>query len=164
MPCASGSADCSSDGFVVGVLSENGAPAHNTAAGYDLATGLGSVNAANLVTKWKNSALTASSTSLSLNSGATINITHGQSVNVSIGVTGSGGTPTGGVSLIANTGPNGSEGVQGYALTNGSVSSTTNDLPGGSYTVVAHYGGDGTFGSSSSSPAIPVTVAPKQAK
>jgi hypothetical protein len=164
MPCASGSPDCASDGFVVGVLSENGAPAYNTAAGYDLATGLGSVNAANLVTKWKNSALTASSTTLSLNSGATINITHGQSVNVSIGVTGSGGTPTGGVSLIANTGSNGSEGVQGYVLTNGSVSSTTNDLPGGSYTVVAHYGGDGTFGSSSSSPAIPVTVAPEASK
>ena len=164
MPCASGSADCTSDGFTVGVLSVNGQPAYNTATGYDLATGLGSVNAANLVTKWKNSALTASSTTLSLDSGATINITHGQSVNVSIGVTGSGGTPTGSVSLIANTGPNGSEGVQGYVLSNGSVTSTTNDLPGGSYTVVAHYGGDGTFGSSSSSPAIPVTVAPEASK
>jgi Pro-kumamolisin, activation domain/Bacterial Ig-like domain (group 3) len=164
MPCASGSPGCTSNGFVVGVLSENGAPAYNTAAGYDLATGLGSVNAANLVTKWKNSALTASSTTLSLNSGAAVNTTHGQSVNVSIGVTGSGGTPTGTVSLIANTGPNDSEGVQGFALSNGSVASTANDLPGGSYTVFARYGGDGTFGSSSSSPAIPVTVAPEASK
>jgi subtilase family serine protease len=164
MPCVSASPDCTSSGMSIGVLSQNGAPAYNTGTGYDLATGLGSVNAANLVTKWKNSSLTASTTTLSLNSGAAVNITHGQSVNVNIGVTGSGGTPSGGASLIANTGSSGSEGVQGFTLSNGAVSSATNALPGGTYTVAARYGGDGTFASSTSSPAISVTVAPEASK
>jgi subtilase family serine protease len=162
MPCASGSPDCTvtttDDQF--GVLS-----GFSTTSGYDLATGLGSVNAGNLVSKWKNFALKSSSTTLTLNSGTAVNITHGQSVPVSIGVTGTGGTPTGDVSLIANTGPNGSEGVQGFTLTVGAVSGSTNSLPGGTnYTVVANYAGDGTFGSSASSPPITVNVAPEASK
>jgi len=166
MPCASGSPNCtiSTTGDTVGVLSANGAPAYNTATGYDLATGLGSVNAGNLVTKWKNFSLAQSSTTLSLNSGATINIRHGLPVNVNIDVTGSSGTPNGNVSLIANTGPRGTEGVQGFVLSDGSVSAITNSLPGGNYTVVAQYAGDGTFGSSTSSPPIPVTVTPEASK
>jgi subtilase family serine protease len=162
MPCAKGSPNCtvSTQGDSVGVLS-----GYATSAGYDLATGLGSVNANNLVTKWKNFSLTPSAITLSLNSGAAINITHGQSVNVNIGVTGSGGPPSGNVSLIANKGPNGTEGVQGFTLNGGSATGTTNALPGGSnYTVVANYAGDGTFGSSTSSPPVTVNVAPEASK
>ncbi len=159
MPCAKGSPNCtvSNQADSVGILS-----GYATTSGYDLATGLGSVNANNLVTKWKNFSLTPSTTTLTLNSGAAINITHGQSVNVNIGVTGSGGPPSGNVSLIANTGPNGTEGVQGFTLSGGSATGTTNALPGGSnYTVVANYAGDGTFGSSTSSPPVTVNVAPE---
>lgn len=162
MPCVKSSPNCTvnTQSDSVGVLS-----GYATTAGYDLATGLGSVNANNLVTKWKNFSLTPSTTTLSLNSGAAINITHGQSVNVNIGVTGSGGPPTGNVSLIANTGPNGTEGVQGFTLNGGSATGTTNALPGGSnYTVVANYSGDGTFGSSASSPPVTVNVAPEASK
>ena len=158
MPCASGSPNCtvSNQGDSVGVLS-----GYATTSGYDLATGLGSVNANNLVMKWKNFSLTPSSTTLSLNSGAPINITHGQSVNVNIGVSGAGGTPSGNVSLIANTGPSGTEGVQGFTLASGSTSGSTNGLPGGSnYTVFAQYAGDGTFRSSTSSP-VTVNVSPE---
>jgi pro-kumamolisin-like protein/Big-like domain-containing protein len=158
MPCASGSPNCVVNNQVdsVGVLS-----GYATTTGYDLATGLGSVNANNLVTKWKNVSLTPSSTTLSLNSGAPINITHGQSVNVNIGVTGTGGTPSGNASLIANTGPDGTEGVQGFTLASGSASGSTNALPGGSnYTVFAQYAGDGTFRSSTSSP-VTVNVTPE---
>ncbi len=165
MPCASGSANCTvtTAGDQFGVLS-----GFSTTTGYDLATGLGSVNATNLVSKWKNFALKSSSTTLTLNSGNPVNITHGQSVPVSVSVTGTGGTPTGNVSLIADTAPPTAptevtqQGVQGFALGGtGSVTSTTNVLPGGNYNVVAQYAGDGTFGSSTSSPPVSVTVAPE---
>jgi len=168
MPCVTGSPNCntSTQGDAVGVLS-----GYSTTSGYDLATGLGSVNASNLVKAWTtaNTALKTSTTTLSLNSGTPVNITHGQSVPVSIGVTGTGGTPTGNVSLIANEGPNGAtgatDGVQGFILNStGIASGSTNALPGGSYTVVAQYSGDGTFGSSASSPPISVTVAPEASK
>jgi subtilase family serine protease len=48
-PCASGSPNCTTGGNTYGVL--NG---YSSATGYDLATGLGSVNAANLVNNWTN--------------------------------------------------------------------------------------------------------------
>ena len=166
MPCATGStSDCvtKTAGDSVGVLS-----GYATASGYDLATGLGSVNANNLITNWKNFSLTPSTTALTLTppAGGTLsNLKHGQSVSVSINVTGTGGTPSGNASLIANTGPNGTEGVQGFVLNNSGVASgNTASLPGGSYTVIAQYSGDGTFGSSASAPPVNVTVAPEASK
>jgi len=163
MPCAKGSPNCnvSNQSDSVGVLT-----GYTTTSGYDLATGLGSVNANNLVTKWKNFSLTPSSTTLTLNAGNPVNITHGQSVNVSIGVTGTGGTPSGNASLIANEEPNGAagtDGVQGYTLNAGAASGSTNSLPGGSYGVFAQYAGDGTFASSQSSTTA-VTVNPEASK
>ena len=161
MPCLNGSPNCTvnTQSDSVGVLS-----GYATTTGYDPATGLGSVNANNLVTKWKNFSLTASSTTLSLNGGSAVNITHGESVNVDIGVTGAGGTPSGNVSLIANTGPDGEQGVQGFILSGGSSTGSTNALPGGSYTVFARYSGDGTFGASSSSPPVAVDVSAEPSK
>jgi Pro-kumamolisin, activation domain/Bacterial Ig-like domain (group 3) len=165
MPCAAGSPNCSvsTAGDQVGVLSANNSPAYNTTAGYDLATGLGSVNVANLVNHWASlsSSLKLSSTSLVLNGGSAVSITHGQHVSftATVGaVPPTTGTPTGNLSLIANAGPDGQESVQGFQLTNGSVASTTNALPGGNYTVTAHYPGDGTFAASNSSPGVNVTV------
>ena len=58
------------------------------------------------------------------------------------------GTPTGEVALISSTG----FGVASFLLTNGTVAGTTGDLPGGSYTVTAHYPGDATFSASDSTP------------
>jgi predicted RNA-binding protein with TRAM domain len=169
MPCATGSPNCdtSNAGDAVGVLS-----GYAAASGYDLATGLGSVNASNLVRAWvtANTALTTSTTTLALNSGTPVNIMHGQSVPVSIGVTGTGGTPTGNVSLIANTAPSSApsqvteQGVQGFSLVNGLASGNTSALPGGTYTVFAQYPGDGTFGGSSSTPPVSVTVAEEPSK
>ncbi len=162
MPCATGSPNCktSTPGDAYGVLS-----GYNTTTGYDLATGLGSVNAKNLVGAWATAETTlkTSSTTLTLNSGNAVNITHGHSVPVGIGVTGTPGTPSGNVSLIANTGPDGTEGVQGFTLSSGSASGSTNALPGGTYSVFAQYPGDGIFASSNSTTQS-VTVAPEASK
>ena len=137
---------------------------YNSTAGYDLTTGLGSVNAANLVNKWSSitSALKPSATTLSLN--PTSSIVHGTPVTVQIGVTPTPpatGTATGNVALLSTSAID--PGVTDFALANGSVNTTTDVLPGGTYNVTAHYPGDGTFAASDSAP-VPVTVTPEGSK
>ena len=164
MPCVVGvptTTACPSNTFgTTGVLS-----GYSTTAGYDLATGLGSVNAANLISNWQSFGLnlTPSSTNLTLNNGSAVNITHGQSVQVTVNVSGSGSTPTGTASLIAQTSANTEQGAGSANLSNGSATFSTISLPGGSYSVFAQYSGDNTFKSSSSATES-VTVAPEASK
>ncbi len=139
------------------IVGENGFAA---TTGYDEATGLGSVNVSNLIAQWSTAITKGSTTTLTLNNGAAVNIMHGHAVPVSITVAATvpPGTPTGDVSLIANSSTG--QGVDGFTLSNGLVNSSTILLPGSggtSYSVHAHYAGDGTFlGSDSNS--VPVTV------
>ena len=169
MPCTSGSPNCttSTTGDQYGVLS-----GYNTGSGYDLATGLGSVNVANLVNQWSTYAgqFRASKFS-SFTLGPPATITHGQAIAVAAAVvpqTGP-GTPTGTIALIADTGSSASnqQGAQQvFALSGGSLpaGTATTFLPGGTtYTVTAHYSGDSTFAPSDSSPAT-VTVNPEASK
>jgi len=163
--CQGGTPNCSSTtSGAYGLLQvnppTNSTPAWTTTAGYDLATGLGSVNAANLVNNWTSVSFKPTTTKLASLSPTTL--THGQSATFTINVApGSGsGTPTGAVSLIAQTGTSSTNvtGIGPFALSNGAFSGSTDMLPGGSYGVTAHYAGNGTYGASDSSPAIPVTV------
>jgi len=121
--------------------------------GYDLATGLGSVNAANLVANWQNVTFAATATTLLL---SPVNITHGQSVTASVTVApvSATGTPTGDVALLTG----GAQTINLGMLNTGTVSASISTLPGGSYSVTASYGGDGTFGASTSA-GVTVTVA-----
>jgi hypothetical protein len=155
VPCARSSPDCtfSNASDTYGVL--NG---YNAGPGYDLATGLGSVNAYNLVHNWIGPANSSTTTlSLSLNGGGPISITHGQPVNFSIGVTPH--AATGVVSLEGLPSGSGSVPMASFPLQNGAASGTTTALAGGnSYIVRAHYSGDGTYKPSDSSP-VTVTVA-----
>jgi len=158
-PCAAGSSNCTmsvgSDTY--GILS-----GYSAAAGYDLATGLGSVNAYNLVHNWGTPGI-STATALSLNSGNAVNITHGQSVPFNIAVTPN--AATGNVSLIGSP-TAGSPVALGSFLTlqNGAVSGTTASLAGGtSYQVKAHYAGDSVYAPSDSVP-VTVTVAPEPSK
>jgi hypothetical protein len=82
-------------------------------------------------------------------------------VNVGVTVTRSSGTgtPSGDVSLLSNLAPAGAATTL-FTLSGGTVSGSTHNLPGGNYTVTAHYAGDGTFGSSDSAP-VSVTVSPE---
>jgi hypothetical protein len=158
MPCATGSPNCttSTSGDQYGVLS-----GYSTTAGYDQATGLGSVNVANLVDLWSKVTFTVSASTLTPVTSTTI--THGQPMTFSIKVTGT-GTPTGTVALMGSpTNPN--YGIDNFTLVSGAdASATTTLLPGSAagtpYTVTAHYAGDGTFGGSVSAP-IAVTVSPE---
>jgi subtilase family serine protease len=153
MPCATGSPNCTG-----GVLS-----GYTSNAGFDLATGLGSVNAQNLVNQWQTVTYNSTTTTLTLNGtagGATLTITHGQSVTAAGSVTSTApGTPTGQVSIIANA-ANGS--IGSIPLTNGAFSNPFTTFPGSglvqgtttpaSYQVHAYYGGDATFAASESIP------------
>jgi hypothetical protein len=165
--CQGGSPNCSNTNSASGQygIMVSGSPAsaaYAAGSGFDLATGLGSVNVANLVNNWTSN-FTPSMTTLALSTSPATNpitLTHGQPINFTINVASGSGTPAGDVSLIAQTGgsPSNVTGIGPFTLSGGSVSSSTNMLPGGSYNVTAHYAGNGTFGASDSTPGIQVTV------
>jgi hypothetical protein len=154
--CVAGSPNCGNQsaigyGIMVYTNGTTTVPAWLTTLGYDLATGIGTVNAANLVNDWTSVSFAPSSTSLSI---TPTTITHGQSVTLTVSVTPS--SATGDVSLIG--GPNNSNlGIGFLTLTNGTITSPTVLLPGGTYGVTARYAGNGTYGASESSP-VKVTV------
>src|SRR6266481_3628696 len=166
VPCQGGSLNCS-----VSTAGSNGVlvdPSHTTTeawtatAGYDMTTGLGTVNASNLATNWGSVSTIPTTTTLTLS--PTSGITHGTSENVTVGITVKPTTGTGvaagDVSLIATPiPPDGiTRGLDQFTLANGAVTDAkTQSLPGGTYTVSAHYAGDGTNAPSDSTP-IQVTV------
>ena len=165
VPCAGASTNCSNHvagtiGVVVAAASPT-VPAYTTTTGYDLATGLGSLNVQNVVNKWSSVNTTSTTTALTLNNGSAVSITHGQAVPYQISVTPT--SASGDASLIAT--PTGiTTGIGPFTLTSGVASGTTTQLPGGTtYNVVAHYEGNGTDAPSDSS-AVAVTVAAESSK
>src|SRR6266704_53376 len=164
VPCQGGSLNCS-----VSTAGSNGVlvdPSHTTTeawtatAGYDMTTGLGTDNVKNLATNWGSVSTIPTTTTLTLS--PTTGITHGTGENVTVGITvkpNSGtGVPAGDVSLIATFADGTTQGFDHFTLTSGAVSgATTQNLPGGTYAVSAHYAGDGTNAPSDSSP-VSVTV------
>ena len=122
---------------------------YDAGPGYDLATGLGSVDANALVTYWN--ALKFKSTSTTLSFSATT-FTHGTPVNVNVAVTGSGGQPSGDVALVGTATAAASAGLGQLTLNAGAASSSLSNLPGGQYQVTAKYSGDSLFATSSSQP------------
>lgn len=134
---------------------------YQAGAGYDMASGLGSVNIATLASNWKSAAFTASTTALTLTPAT---IVHGQPVTVGVTVTPTTPAPTGDVALIAAVGPNtpNQTALGEFTLASGTITGQTlSDLPGGtSYNVFANYTGDATYGGSVSN-TIAVTVTPE---
>jgi subtilase family serine protease len=160
--CVGGSPNCSNGTagqFGIMTTSSGGTtPAFNAGPGYDLATGLGTVNVTNLIAKWASPALTGTSITLTGPTSSTI----GASATFTGVVTKSGGTatPTGLVLLEDTT-----TGVVVDSTTlpaSGTYTVTTTLLPAAAttYNLVAHYGGDGNFSGNNSSP-LTMTV-PKQ--
>jgi Pro-kumamolisin, activation domain/Bacterial Ig-like domain (group 3) len=136
---------------------------YQAGVGYDLATGLGSVNIANLVNQWNSVAFDPTTTTLSITEQP---IVHGSSVPFTVIVSPSSGsgTPTGDVSLLAAL--NNDAGFFDYGIglfplnATGSVASSTSNLPGGVYLLEAHYAGDSTYASSSGQATVDVTPEP----
>jgi subtilase family serine protease len=134
------------------------------ASGYDLATGLGSFDANQLVTNWSQVQFNATSTALQGPS-SRLTFVHGSGVPLTARVTATSGstTPTGNVAFFTDN-PLGLAtpfGVGVGALDRrGTVSASLTEVPGGTHTVTARYGGDATFTASTSGP-VTVTVTPE---
>jgi hypothetical protein len=137
---------------------------YNAAVGYDMASGLGSVNASKMVSNWASAGFISTDSSLQLNGAtSTLKIIHGQSVTVNSSVTSASGTPSGNIALVDSLSPAilpNNEGIADFTLSGGSASGTTTSLPGGSYKVSAHYGGSSSYAQSDSN-AISVSVDPE---
>ena len=156
VPCSGGSTNCSktsSTGF--GVLVTGSSPAFTAGAGYDLATGLGTPNVANLVGFWPSTSGTGSATASVTLSPASVTGTAGSVSTTLMGqVTGGSGTPTG-VVILENSATGAP--VQSEGLSSGSYSVSAATLPAGTYSLKAHYSGDATYAPKDSSP-ISVTL------
>jgi pro-kumamolisin-like protein/Big-like domain-containing protein len=151
LPCAGGAVNCSNKttgGFGVLTTATGGTTlAYGAGLGYDLATGLGSVNAANLINNWSTPALT--STINTLVSPTSISGTVGTSFALTGTVTSAGGTPTGTV-VFENVTATPPVPADSTSLSGGSYNLSTTFLPAGTYSLRAHYGGDTTFAPSDS--------------
>ena len=139
---------------------------YQSTVGYDRATGLGSVNVANLVNGWGTARSVVSATTLSIT--PSTNVTHGTPLDVTISVAPTPpatGSPTGDVALIGDfstvSSISGETEVAQLTLSNSTASSASvNQLPGGTYNLQAHYEGDATFVPSDST-AVKVDILPE---
>ena len=132
-------------------------PEYNATKSYDLATGLGSVDVNNLVTNWNK--VTFTGTAVTLTSTST-NFVHGTPVTLSGTV--SPAAATGTVGLTTSTGAPVSPtlSIPDFAVTNGAYTGQVNYLPGGTYTLIANYGGDNADAPGTSTP-LSLTVTPE---
>jgi len=130
---------------------------YNAGPGYDLATGLGTIDANQMVTNWGNIKFDATSTTLSVTPSS---FPHGTATTISGTVMGT-GTPAGAVTLLTSSTEPVQQSQTFFTLSGGSYSdNTVNFLPGGTYTVWTQYGGDGINGMSTSTP-VQITVTPE---
>lgn len=149
VPCVPGSPNCTLSTANDNTKTFYTLGGYSAGKGYDMATGLGSVDANVLVQNWN--AVTFKSTHTTLGLSQTT-FAHGTPVNVTVGVSGSSGTPSGTVALDTNTTPPAGARVAALTLQAGSAASTVNNLPGGQYQLVARYSGDSSFAASDSTP------------
>jgi subtilase family serine protease len=150
VPCTSGTPNCSKN--TAGYYFESG---YDTGAGYDLATGLGSVDAAQLVTYWGTATGPSAATIHVTPSATTITTTDPLTVTTSVAGLGSLGPPTGTVTLTSGTYSSGAQPLSsgGYAF-----SVPAGNLAIGSDTLTVTYSGDPTYASvSNNSNIIQVT-------
>jgi subtilase family serine protease len=142
-------------GDTVGLLTTNGTTdAYNATAGFDLATGLGSMNVANIVNSFApagtgTATVTVTPATATVNSNASLNVT------VSVASSAAGGTtPTGTVTLSG-----GGYSASAETLSSGSFTFIipANTLTPGSDTLTADYSGDSNYGLASGTATVTVT-------
>ncbi len=158
VPCDVGTPNCVSwtGGQSKGFYAENN---YLAGAGYDRASGLGTVDVANLIIDWPMIILKPSKTTLSITPAAFV---HGTTVSVNAtAIPASGtGTLTGNIVLNSTDPQAGANGLDVLTLSGGVVTTSIDNLPGGTYQVIADYSGNGLYGPSVSAP-VEVTVTPE---
>jgi hypothetical protein len=149
---------CQGAGSTFGVTVASGSVAYGAGPQYDLATGLGSVNVTNLLTKWSTFVRTGTTTTVTSPTGGT---PSGTNFSATVTVTPAGVTGDVSLNALATSDPTSIIGSFGpFTLSAGTKSVTTNLLPPGTAFVSATYGGDSTHALSTSTPvALAGTVA-----
>lgn len=153
--CNSGTPNCYTDGGSYGILSTSTStdwPAYPAGEGYDLATGLGSINIANLVNNWQNPATSVLYTPTVALTTTLASYTYGapSTITYTATVSGPGSFPTGSVSFSGAPTIGAIGSADALAISSGCKSagacteSTTQTyspgpLPGGVYTITATY-------------------------
>ncbi|HTB98081.1 MAG TPA: protease pro-enzyme activation domain-containing protein [Terracidiphilus sp.] len=157
-----GNNDCTA-GTTYGYCASNGSSiGFSAGTGYDMVTGLGSVDLNNLVTAWptSTSALVASTTTVSATNSSP---TSGASdeFTITVAPAASAGTPTGTVTLSIDGGgttfDNGGSTTSLTLGSGGTVTYTTSFSSAGVHTIVAEYAGDSTFAASTGSASITIS-------
>ncbi|MGD0740559.1 MAG: protease pro-enzyme activation domain-containing protein [Terracidiphilus sp.] len=147
-------------GDTIGTLVSSGTtPGYNSTTGFDLATGLGSLNVANVVNAWVSDAGINSTTMTVTPTPSAITIN--QALSVVVSVTGTSGTPTGTITLSGD-GYSSTETI-GTSPCTSNTSCTfnipANSLPAGSgLTFTAYYNGNSTYAANSKTTTITVNV------
>jgi subtilase family serine protease len=157
--CVSGSsASCKVEGSATfGILVDaSGKPAYTAVPGYDMATGLGSINVGNLLTLWGSAALTPTTTALSNASASSV--TSGQNFSVKVTVTPVGAAGDVALTALASDQTTILGGVGPFTLSGGSVTASTKLLPANTAFIVGNYSGDATHSASTSTPPLALTV------
>ncbi|MDE3186180.1 MAG: Ig-like domain repeat protein [Acidobacteriota bacterium] len=149
MPCALNSPNCTVlySGDSTGVLSGYGAT-----TGFDPATGLGSLNVANVVNAWTSTIGTATATMTLTPSQSSLPLN--QSLSVAVAVSGSNGTPTGTVALVG-----GGYTAAAGTLSGGSYTFTipADSLSTGNDTLKASYSGDATYAATTGTASVTIS-------
>lgn len=152
------------DGITEGQIGTGTTPSYNAAAGYNLATGLGTIDAYNLVMNWSNVKLTSTTTSLTVTpaTGGGYTFAHGAAITFggTVAQSSGSGTPTGSVALMTDNSEQGQQGQNVFTLSSGGYSQAVSTLPGGTYNVWAQYSGDAANASSTSAK-TQITVNPE---
>jgi hypothetical protein len=153
--CAQGSANCSKDKD--GYYFESG---YNAAAGYDLASGLGSVDVAQLISYWSTTVSPATPTVTATATPASIAVNQSDSVTVTVAGSTGLATPTGTVTL---TGGGFTSAAQNLVDGSCTLVIPANSMSAGTDTLIISYSGDSNYASASGTVTVtvtPVTTAP----
>jgi hypothetical protein len=145
--------------FSTGPIAIESYGVYEAAPGYDLASGIGSVDANALVNNWNKITFLPTSTMLQISPAS---IVHGSPVSITTTVKAVSGTVVpGGDVNISTTSPQPLVKGNELTLNAGTATANWNYFPGGTYSVTANYAGDGTFATSSSAPStLTVTAEP----
>jgi len=141
VPCKSGTSNCSLNSAGYNFLT-----GYNAGAGYDMASGLGSVDATQLVNYWSSS--TGSATATVSVSASPNPVTTAESLTVTISVSGSSGTPTGKVAVTSGTYGSGAQTLATSGTCTAASCTITvpaGDLAVGTDTLTVTYSGDSTY-------------------
>lgn len=122
--------------------------------GYDVASGLGTINAYNLVENWNSASSTFLPTTTRVSLTDPTSVVYGQNVSLSVVVSPiapATGVPSGDVGFTSNDPAPNSISLNETTLSQGHGTVATTPLSAGSYQLFANYAGDATFAPSASS-------------